>query len=428
MASKGKWLLALLSVLFLQNMKAQHTERQTVRDTVQTKVSVAFGMEDSRVRPDHAANRSQLSRLDTLIHWFLTDSLVTLRSIDIHGYGSPDGPVRYNERLASRRADSVKTFVSNIFANQQGLWPAQKVNTTFTAEDWQGLETYVEQASLTELPHREQLLQLMRSSRHPDMKERLLRRFYPKDYRYLVRQVMPALRRTDVTFDYFTTRYVVPMTPLVVARPVVMDTTAVDAVDSDSTYFVEEEPLTVKDASRVGFLMGVKTNLLYDAALIPNLGVELYLGRQWTVTLDGFWTWISSDKRHRYWQGYGGYVGIRRYLSKRSTLNSQPSTLTGHHLGVYGLGMTYDVEWGGRGYQAARFGFGGGIEYGYSAKLCRRLNLDFSIGLGFQDGEYKEYLPMDDHYVWQSTHKRHWWGPTKAEVSLVWLLGKGGAR
>ena len=428
MASKGKWLIALLSVLFLQNMKAQHTERQTVRDTVQTKVSVAFGMEDSRVRPDHAANRSQLSRLDTLIHWFLTDSLVTLRSIDIHGYGSPDGPVRYNERLASRRADSVKTFVSNIFANQQGLWPAQKVSVTFTAEDWQGLETYVEQASLTELPHREQLLQLMRSSRHPDMKERLLRRFYPKDYRYLVRQVMPALRRTDVTFDYFTTRYVVPMTPLVVATPVVMDTTAVDAVDSDSTYFVEEEPLTVKDASRIGFLMGVKTNLLYDAALIPNLGVELYLGRRWTVTLDGFWTWISSDKRHRYWQGYGGYVGIRRYLSKPSTLNSQPSTLTGHHLGIYGLGMTYDVEWGGRGYQAARFGFGGGIEYGYSAKLCRRLNLDFSIGLGFQDGEYKEYLPMDDHYVWQSTHKRHWWGPTKAEVSLVWILGKGGAR
>jgi hypothetical protein len=57
--------------------------------------------------------------------------------------------------------------------------------------------------------------------------------------------------------------------------------------------------------------------------------------------------------------------------------------------------------------------------------IGRRLNLDFSIGLGFQDGEYKEYLPMDDHYVWQATHKRHWWGPTKAEISLVWLLGHG---
>ena len=96
------------------------------------------------------------------------------------------------------------------------------------------------------------------------------------------------------------------------------------------------------------------------------------------------------------------------------------------------LGLTYDVEWGGRGYQADRFGFGCGVEYGYALPVSTHLNLDFSIGLGFQDGEYKEYLPADDgtgHYVWQSTHKRHWWGPTKAEIALVWVFGrKGGKR
>jgi len=161
----------------------------------------------------------------------------------------------------------------------------------------------------------------------------------------------------------------------------------------------------------------LKTNLLYDAALIPNLGVEIPLARQWTLALDGFWAWWSQDSRHRYWQGYGGYVTLRRYFSPTA---SRPSPFTGHHLGIYALGMTYDVEWGGRGYQAAKFGFGGGIEYGYSLPIARRLCLDFSIGLGFQDGEYKEYVPQDGHYVWQSTHKRHWWGPTKAEVSLVW--------
>ena len=40
-------------------------------------------------------------------------------------------------------------------------------------------------------------------------------------------------------------------------------------------------------------------------------------------------------------------------------------------------------------------------------------------------GEYKEYLPQDGHYVWQSTKRRHWIGPTKAEISLVWLIGRG---
>ena len=40
--------------------------------------------------------------------------------------------------------------------------------------------------------------------------------------------------------------------------------------------------------------------------------------------------------------------------------------------------------------------------------------------------EYKEYEPQGDRYVWQATRQRHWFGPTKAEVSLVWLLGGSG--
>ena len=176
--------------------------------------------------------------------------------------------------------------------------------------------------------------------------------------------------------------------------------------------------------------VALKTNMLYDAALIPNIGVEIDLGKQWTASADGFYTWLSSDHRHRYWQGYGGYLTVRRYFgSQTSDLRPLTSAFSGHHLGAYVLGLTYDVEWGGRGYQADHFGFGGGIEYGYALPVSSRLLLDFSVGIGFQDGEYKEYTPQDDHYVWQSTHKRHWFGPTKAEVTLKWVLGKkGGAK
>lgn len=173
--------------------------------------------------------------------------------------------------------------------------------------------------------------------------------------------------------------------------------------------------------------LALKTNLLYDAVLIPNVGVEVSLGKQWTASADWFYTWFSSDSRHRYWQGYGGYLTVRRYFANHSTLNTPHSTFpTGHHLGAYVLGMTYDVEWGGRGYQADHFGFGAGVEYGYALPIGSRLLLDFSIGIGFQDGEYKEYEPVGDRYVWQATRQRHWFGPTKAEVTLKWVLGKKG--
>ena len=182
-----------------------------------------------------------------------------------------------------------------------------------------------------------------------------------------------------------------------------------------------------QDAAVPKSRVALKTNLLYDAVLIPNAGVEISLGRQWTVGADGFFTWFSSDSRHRYWQGYGGYLTLRRYLG--TPVEGQPFLFKGHHIGAYALGLTYDVEWGGRGYQADRFGFGGGVEYGYALPIGKNLLLDFSLGIGFQDGEYKEYDPQDNHYVWQTTSKRHWFGPTKAEVSLKWVLGKkGGAR
>lgn len=203
--------------------------------------------------------------------------------------------------------------------------------------------------------------------------------------------------------------------------------------DSISVYECEHD---IPKPNKVAF----KTNLLYDAVLVPNIGIEVNLGKRWTVGLDWLYTWFKNDSRHRYWQAYGGYLGVRKYLgSNKPADNSPRSSLpfpTGHHVGVYMSAITYDVEWGGKGYQASKFGFGGGIEYGYSKRIGKRLDLDFSIGIGYQGGEYKEYEPADDdtgHYIWLQTKKRQWFGPTKAEVSLKWILGparekKGGKR
>ncbi len=107
--------------------------------------------------------------------------------------------------------------------------------------------------------------------------------------------------------------------------------------------------------------------------------------------------------------------------------------MTGHHLGVYVQVLTYDFELGGRGYMGGlpggnifnRANYAAGIEYGYSLPVASRLNLDFTLGVSYLGGKYYEYLSIDDHYVWQATKSRRWFGPTKPEVSLVWLLGRG---
>ena len=177
--------------------------------------------------------------------------------------------------------------------------------------------------------------------------------------------------------------------------------------------------------------LAVRTNLLYDAVLVPNVGLEVWLGAGFTLAADWFYTWIPLDQQHFYWQTYGGYLTARYYFGKQAA--AQP--YGGHHVGIYGSMLTYDVEFGGRGYQADKFGFGGGVEYGYSLPVAKNLCLDFNLGIGYQGREYKTYLPTNDgtgHYVWEGTYKRHWFGPTKAEISLKWLIGpaekKGGGQ
>lgn len=186
------------------------------------------------------------------------------------------------------------------------------------------------------------------------------------------------------------------------------------------------DPQTKNDSISIG----VKTNLLYDVLAIPNLEGEIYWANRYSIAAGWEYAWWKSDKRHRYWRINGGSITFRRWFGKR--VAERP--LSGHHIGIYGQLSTYDFEWGKKGRMSDKWNYGGGIEYGFSLPVARCLHLDFSMGLGYRGGKYKEYLPIDGHYVWQADKRKHYWGITRAEVSLVWITGwrsrtkKGGGR
>lgn len=188
------------------------------------------------------------------------------------------------------------------------------------------------------------------------------------------------------------------------------------------------ELFAVDGEGRNPIYIGLRSNLLADIILIPNLGVEFSLGNRWSLAIDGHAAWWHKHSSHYYKETYGGYVTMRKYFGKTikgswSSVDGQ-SPFRGHHLGAYVMALTYDFASGGTGYQSSRWNYGGGIEYGYTHPIAKHWNIDVSIGVGYLGGKYKKYEPMDDHYVWQNTTRRHWFGPTKLEVSLVWLIGR----
>ena len=181
--------------------------------------------------------------------------------------------------------------------------------------------------------------------------------------------------------------------------------------------------------------VALKNNILFDLFLVPTIGIEIPVGNRWSVSADWVYGWIDTDRTHDYWRLYGGDVEAR-YWFGRGAGSKARRALTGHHLGVYAQVLTYDFEFGGRGYMGGKphgtlwdkANFGGGVSYGYAKRVTRRLNIDFTIGLGYLGGQYQQYHPDHGCYVYERTRHLCYFGPTRAEVQVVWLLGHGGKR
>lgn len=177
------------------------------------------------------------------------------------------------------------------------------------------------------------------------------------------------------------------------------------------------------------FYMAIKTNMLYDVICTPNIGVEFHLGKRFSLHANYIHAWWKNEDKNFFWRYYGAEASFRWWFGK----SSKVKPLQGHHIGATYQIMTYDFQFGNKGILAGK---PGGIlidrpshtvalEYGYSLPIARRLNLDFVIGAGYNWGIFDEYVPIDGHDVWQATKRRQYIGPTKLEVSLVWLIGRG---
>lgn len=206
---------------------------------------------------------------------------------------------------------------------------------------------------------------------------------------------------------------------------------AVECYDSQYQVIVNQEAAAPqpKVEEKKPFYMALKTNMLYDVALVPNLGVEFSIGKRFSIAANYNHAWWSSKAKNLYWRYYGADATFRWWFGKQARLKP----LQGHHIGASYQILTYDFQLGNNGIMA---GLPGGtlidrpnhvvaLEYGYSVPIARRLNIDFAVGVGYHWGIFEEYTPIDGHNVWQATKRRQYIGPTKLEVSLVWLIGRG---
>ena len=233
---------------------------------------------------------------------------------------------------------------------------------------------------------------------------------------------MGESRSATITVDYYGKKYEVVITQDAASMvKTVEQTHTVDKVNEVNAISKVSDVAINQDDASVSTFLALKTNLLYDLALVPNIGAEFYLGHNMSLVTNLHFAWWNKDSWAWYWRTYGGDVALRYWFGQASRIKP----LTGHHLGIYGQALTYDFELGNKGVLSNKITWIAGVEYGYSLPIARRLNLDFTLGVGYYEGLRDEYLPIDGHFVWQATKRSQYFGPTKAEISLVWLIGNG---
>ncbi len=175
-------------------------------------------------------------------------------------------------------------------------------------------------------------------------------------------------------------------------------------------------------------LFALKTNLLFDVATFLNIELEVPIGKKFSISGEYSHPWWIVDngqadsKRHRL-EVISGCVEAKYWIRKQDNAN----VLSGFYVGLNAYGGLYDFEYNKNGYQGEFISGGLSLGYAHSINNAGNLKLEYSLGLGYLQTEYSEYYAQyygedDWRAILEKKGKANWIGPTRAKVSLSWLL------
>lgn len=160
----------------------------------------------------------------------------------------------------------------------------------------------------------------------------------------------------------------------------------------------------------------LKTNVLYDATATFNLGFEQKLNQKWTLDVSANynpWTFSNNKKwKHvlvqpeaRYWlcESFNGtFLGVHAHWGQ---------------FNVGGLGINDNMK----DHRYQGWLLGAGVSIGHQWILTNRLSLEASIGVGYAYMDFEKF-ECGNCGEKLGDKTRHYVGPTKAALSLIYVI------
>ncbi len=155
---------------------------------------IDFPVSRIEIYPEYRNNIVELAKITGTIDSVKNDHDITIKSLSIKGFASPESPYSNNTYLAKGRTAALKDYVQGLYHFEEGF-----IRTSYEPEDWAGLERYVE---ASRIPNKEAILSIIREDIDPDVREWKLKSRWKDEYKYLLENCYPALRHSDYRIEY----------------------------------------------------------------------------------------------------------------------------------------------------------------------------------------------------------------------------------
>lgn len=407
--SKARFALQLLLVALLllpAAASAQADNTITAADTVGVKVYFRQG--SSTLQPAFRDNSVRLDEFMRRVSEMHADSTARLNSIDIVAYASPEGPYALNRKLARKRAENISAYLRGNMPFLSG----SLFNVQPKGIDWNGLAAMVE---ASDMRYRSEVLNILRNVpettyRNGKLVDSRLKRLMDlrggRPYNYMLEHFFPELRSAGayVVCDFVR-----------IAQPAIPINKPNEPNESNGANGVDAAiPVATELPERDYDRWAIKSNALYLAAGVTNIGGEYAFHRHWSVDFPLV---------------YSPYTLARTYRMR--FLYIQPEArywldrpMKGHFFGVHLHAGVFNVSLDNKNrYQSEKGFHGAGISYGYAMPLSRRWSMEFTVGVGYAFTRYCTYYNVPNGLLYEKDRPYNYWGLTKLGLNFVYRFG-----
>lgn len=198
LVSRALWVPAVPELVYV-SPEGEKTKTRSLSG----RAYIDFPVDRTEIHPDYHNNAVELGKIRASIDSVRSDKDITVTSVWLKGFASPEGTYAHNTMLARERTATIREYVLKLYHFDPSV-----VTFDHEPENWDGLVAWLATSSL---PDASEILKIAKDKdTDPDVREFRIRKYYPEDYKVMKEEIYPRLRCTEYRIDYSIRGYADP--------------------------------------------------------------------------------------------------------------------------------------------------------------------------------------------------------------------------